>query len=143
MRTDVNNKSNNGSKVSNLDAEEEFLEFISGVEGEIERIGSELGADFRFEIAPPESIDGDSISPNDLSFFVTLRKDDFPALSYCLYTRLESQALRAFAGQYDAGKVTTIKELSPLYSFDATVKALKGWLSELFWLSLGRRSDSA
>jgi len=121
--------------------QEDFLEFLSGVQGEVERAGKELGADFRLEVAPPESIDGDRSAPHKLSFFICLRKNDFPALSWCLYTRLDVRSLEAFAGQYDAGKVTTIKELQSLYDPKGAAEALQGWLRELFWLSLGKKAE--
>ncbi len=125
------------------EGQEEFLEFLSGVQGEVEHIGKELGADFRLEVAPPESIDGDRNAPRNLSFFICLRKNDFPALSWCLYTRLDIRSLKAFAGQYDAGRVTTIKELRSLYDPKGSAGALKGWLREIILLSLDKKTENA
>ncbi len=125
------------------EGQEDLLEFLSGMQGEVELSGKELGAEFRLEVAPPESIDGDRNAPSKLSFFICLRKNDFPAQSWCLYTRLESRSLEAFAGQYDAGKVTTIKKLQSLYDPKGTPKALQGWLRELFRLSLGKKTENA
>ena len=124
------------------EGQEDFLEFLSGVQGEVERAGNELGADFRLDVAPPESIDGDQTTPHTLSFFISLGKSGFPALSYCLYTRLDLRALRAFAGQYEAGKVKTIRELERLHDLKGAPEALKGWLRELFRLSLGKKSEN-
>jgi hypothetical protein len=133
----------NKAASSTWEEQEEFLEFLSGVQGEVARISGELGADFRYEISPPESIDGDEGAPHTFSFFISLRKGAFPGAAHCLYARLERSALRAFAGRYDAGRVHTIKELAPMESLKDPDEALRGWLRELMWLSLGQRPENA
>ena len=125
------------------EAQEDYLEFLSGVETLVNDTGEELGADFRFEISPPESIDGDESAPHSLSFFICLRKSGFPANSYCLYARLEPRGLRAFAGTYENGKVKTKRELKALDDLGSARKALDGWLHELFWLSLADMTENA
>ena len=92
---------------------------------------------------PPESIDGDESTPHSLSFFICLRPSEFPANSFCLYTRLETRVLRAFAGTYESGKVKTIRELKAMDDLGDARKALDGWLHELFWLSLGKKTEDA
>ncbi len=140
MRTSADDRRTKGPA---WEGQEDFLEFLSGVQGEVERIGEELGVEFRIEVAPPESIDGDRNAARTLSFFICLRTSDFPAMSWCLYTRLDIKSLKAFAGQYDAGKVTTTKELQSLYNPKGSAEALNGWLRELFRLSRGKKTENA
>lgn len=140
-------KSNRDSASSRSDSawerEEEFLEFLSDVQGQVAKASLELRADFRLEIAPPESIDGDESAPQALSFFICMRKDNFPSGSYCLYTRLEPKVLRAYAGKYEMGKVSTIRELSALYKLDGAGVALQGWLGEVQRLSMDNGPENA
>jgi len=113
------------------DEQSGFLEFLGSVPGEVSRFNESLEFGLRYEVSQPESIDGDHDIATKTGFVVTRRNGVFPERTYCLYTLFKEQALHAYIGLCDNGKIETQRELDPLVNFQEGSSALYDWLRAL------------
>ena len=108
-----------------------FLEFLGSVPGEVASFNDSMEFGLRYEVSQPESIDGDRGTATGTGFVVTRRNGVFPERIYCLYTLFQEQALHAYIGLCDKGKIETQRELEPLVEFQEGSSALYDWLRAL------------
>ena len=108
-----------------------FLEFLSSVPGEVTRFNESMEFGLRYEVSPPEAIDGKHETATKTGFVITRRNGLFPERTYCLYTLFKDQALHAYMGLYDNGRIETRRELEPLGNFLEGASALYDWLRAL------------
>lgn len=108
-----------------------FLEFLGSVPGEVATFNESMEFGLRYEVSQPESIDGDSATATKTGFVVTRRNGVFPERIYCLYTIFREQALHAYIGLCDNGRIETQRELEPLGNFQEGASSLYDWLRAL------------
>lgn len=108
-----------------------FLEFLGSVPGEVADFNNSLEFGLRYELSQPDSIDGDRNIATKTVFVVTRRNGLFPERIYCLYTIFMEQALHAYIGVYDNGKIDAQRELEPLVKFQEGASVLYDWLRAL------------
>ena len=108
-----------------------FLEFLGSVPGEVAEFNESMKFGLRYEVAQPESIDGDRTAASFTGFLVTRRNNIFPERIYCLYTVFHEQKLRAYLGLYHNGTIETLRELEPLAHFQEGSSTLYDWLRAL------------
>jgi len=108
-----------------------FLEFLASVSGEVTKFNESMEFGLRYEISPPDAVDGDHATATRAGFVVTRRNSVFPERIFCLYTLFNDQALHAYIGLYESGRIETVRELEPLDDFQDGTSSLYGWLKAL------------
>lgn len=108
-----------------------FLEFLGSVASEVARFNESMKFKLRYEVSPPETIDGDRNAAAKTGFVITLRKGLFPEKTYCIYSTFTQHALHSFLGLYEQGRISTLCELDPLSDSQESASYLYDWLKAL------------
>lgn len=107
-----------------------LIDFLGGVQSEVERFNTKLGFSLKLLVSPPAEIDGEKETVRNLGFVVVRENRLMPERMFCLYSLLEGKTLYGYIGIYRDGSISTYRELKPANDFRNDL-ILYDWLREL------------
>ncbi len=135
MRGDPSMRSVNKTKEKRISREgdpgREYLHFLSVIQREVERFNESFGFELEHIKDPVSAIDGSSSAVQDLGFVLLRQNLLMTGRAYCLYALFTGGTLYGYIGMYEDGRITTLKELRPLVSFQQGKMMLYEWMRQL------------